>query len=124
MWKNVCDFVTRLSPRGLMVHSTQRAATRGLKYDGQPEDIASIVSYLASKEGHFITGKSLFHCHLGAGLSTFLTMPGQCVSSCFPFHFDRELELSFQMTCQMCRSLSTVGLSCHNMKKLLGMNVG
>ncbi|KAG9309627.1 hypothetical protein JVU11DRAFT_10289 [Chiua virens] len=34
-----------------------RAATRALKYDGQPEDIASIVSYLASKEAHFITGK-------------------------------------------------------------------
>ena len=35
----------------------QRAATRGLKYDGEPEDIASLVSYLASKEAHFITGK-------------------------------------------------------------------
>ncbi|KAG8221476.1 hypothetical protein J3R82DRAFT_1689 [Butyriboletus roseoflavus] len=29
-----------------------------IKCDGQPEDIASIVSYLASKEAHFITGKS------------------------------------------------------------------
>ena len=112
MWKNVCDLVTRLSPRGLMVHSTQRAATRGLKYDGQPEAIASIVSYFASKEAHFITGKSLFHCHLGAGLFTFLIMPGQSVSSGFPFHFDREP----QMTCQMCRSLSMEGLSCHDMK--------
>ncbi|KAF8547025.1 NAD(P)-binding protein [Imleria badia] len=28
-----------------------------IKHDGQPEDIASIVSYLASKEAHFITGK-------------------------------------------------------------------
>jgi len=36
-----------------------RAATRGLKYDGQPEDIASLVSYLASKEAHFITGQSI-----------------------------------------------------------------
>jgi len=36
-----------------------RAATRGLKYEGQPEDIASLVSYLASKEAHFITGKSI-----------------------------------------------------------------
>jgi NAD(P)-dependent dehydrogenase (short-subunit alcohol dehydrogenase family) len=26
-------------------------------YFGQPEDIASIVSYLASKEAHFVTGK-------------------------------------------------------------------
>ncbi|KAF8547026.1 NAD(P)-binding protein, partial [Imleria badia] len=36
-----------------------RAATKGLKYDGQPEDIASLVSYLASKEAHFITGRSV-----------------------------------------------------------------
>ncbi|KAG6371235.1 hypothetical protein JVT61DRAFT_9860 [Boletus reticuloceps] len=36
-----------------------RAATRGLKYDGQPEDIASLVSYLASKEAHFINGQSI-----------------------------------------------------------------
>jgi len=36
-----------------------RAATRGLKYEGQPEDIASLVSYLASKEAHFITGQSI-----------------------------------------------------------------
>jgi hypothetical protein len=31
---------------------------RAVKYDGQPENIASIVSYLASKEAHFITGES------------------------------------------------------------------
>jgi NAD(P)-dependent dehydrogenase (short-subunit alcohol dehydrogenase family) len=30
-------------------------------YIGQPEDVASIVSYLASKEAHFITGKLLVH---------------------------------------------------------------
>jgi len=36
-----------------------RAATKGLKYEGQPEDIASLVSYLASKEAHFITGQSI-----------------------------------------------------------------
>ncbi|KAI9573050.1 hypothetical protein HD554DRAFT_2167333 [Boletus coccyginus] len=32
-------------------------ATRGLKYDGEPEDVASLVSYLALKEAHFITGE-------------------------------------------------------------------
>jgi len=36
-----------------------RAAAKALKYDGQPEDIASIVSYLTSKEAHFITGQSI-----------------------------------------------------------------
>ncbi|KAJ8586298.1 hypothetical protein M405DRAFT_935482 [Rhizopogon salebrosus TDB-379] len=29
---------------------------RPLKQHGQPEDVASVVSYLASKEAHFITG--------------------------------------------------------------------
>ncbi|KAG2121971.1 NAD(P)-binding protein [Suillus clintonianus] len=33
---------------------------RPIKHNGQPEDIASIVSYLASKEAHFITGEYLF----------------------------------------------------------------
>ncbi|KAF8132513.1 hypothetical protein EV363DRAFT_1163803, partial [Boletus edulis] len=36
-----------------------------IKHDGQPEDVASIVSYLASKEAHFITGeymRSFFSC--------------------------------------------------------------
>jgi NAD(P)-dependent dehydrogenase (short-subunit alcohol dehydrogenase family) len=28
-----------------------------IKHVGQPEDIASIVSYLASKDAHFITGR-------------------------------------------------------------------
>ncbi|KAJ8587338.1 acetoin reductase family protein [Rhizopogon salebrosus TDB-379] len=32
---------------------------RPLKQDGQTEDIASIVSYLASKEAHFITGQCI-----------------------------------------------------------------
>ncbi|KAF8444090.1 hypothetical protein L210DRAFT_3533787 [Boletus edulis BED1] len=32
---------------------------RPIKHDGQPEDIASIVSYLASKEAHFITGQCI-----------------------------------------------------------------
>ncbi|KAJ8587340.1 short chain oxidoreductase [Rhizopogon salebrosus TDB-379] len=32
---------------------------RPLKQDGQAEDIASVVSYLASKEAHFITGQSI-----------------------------------------------------------------
>ncbi|KAF8132601.1 hypothetical protein EV363DRAFT_1329079 [Boletus edulis] len=32
---------------------------RPIKHDGQPEDVASIVSYLASKEAHFITGQCI-----------------------------------------------------------------
>ncbi|KAF9238264.1 hypothetical protein BU15DRAFT_75418 [Melanogaster broomeanus] len=32
---------------------------RPIKHIGQPEDIASIVSYLASKEAHFITGQCI-----------------------------------------------------------------
>jgi len=32
---------------------------RPIKHDGQPEDVASLVSYLASKEAHFITGQSI-----------------------------------------------------------------
>jgi len=32
---------------------------RPIRHDGQPEDIASIVSYLASKEAHFITGQCI-----------------------------------------------------------------
>jgi enoyl-[acyl-carrier-protein] reductase (NADH) len=38
----------------------QRIQNRPLKQDGQAEDIASIVSYLASKEAHFITGEFNF----------------------------------------------------------------
>ncbi|KAG1732886.1 NAD(P)-binding protein [Suillus paluster] len=45
----------------------QLMGNRPIKHNGQPEDIASIVSYLASKEAHFITG--------------------QCVSAqCYPPH--------------------------------------
>jgi len=30
-------------------------------YNGKPDDVASLVSYLASKEAHFITGMSPLH---------------------------------------------------------------
>jgi enoyl-[acyl-carrier-protein] reductase (NADH) len=53
----VFAFVFVVSP------STQRLQliqNRPLKQDGQAEDIASIVSYLASKEAHFITGEFNF----------------------------------------------------------------
>jgi len=39
----------------VMNHLTRRP----IRHDGQPEDIASIVSYLASNEGHFITGQCI-----------------------------------------------------------------
>jgi NAD(P)-dependent dehydrogenase (short-subunit alcohol dehydrogenase family) len=45
-----------------LAHATQLIGNRPIKHNGQPEDIASIVSYLASKEAHFITGEPLF-CH-------------------------------------------------------------
>jgi len=32
---------------------------QSIKHNGQPEDIASLVSYLASKEAHFITGQCI-----------------------------------------------------------------
>ncbi|OAX42771.1 NAD(P)-binding protein [Rhizopogon vinicolor AM-OR11-026] len=35
----------------------ERTEASAVGYTGQPEDVASIVSYLASKEAHFITGK-------------------------------------------------------------------
>ncbi|KAG0703995.1 NAD(P)-binding protein [Suillus ampliporus] len=38
----------------------QLMGNRPIKHNGQPEDIASIVSYLASKEAHFITGELSF----------------------------------------------------------------
>jgi len=38
-----------------LAHSSRRP----IKHDGQPEDIASIVSYLASMEAHFITGQCI-----------------------------------------------------------------
>ncbi|KAG1745702.1 NAD(P)-binding protein [Suillus lakei] len=37
----------------------QLMGNRPIKHNGQPEDIASIVSYLASKEAHFITGQCI-----------------------------------------------------------------
>ncbi|KAG6371236.1 hypothetical protein JVT61DRAFT_9861 [Boletus reticuloceps] len=36
-----------------------RLSTRAIEAESQPEEIASIVSYLASKEAHFITGKTM-----------------------------------------------------------------
>ncbi|KAG2131565.1 hypothetical protein BD769DRAFT_1723317 [Suillus cothurnatus] len=38
---------------------TQLIGNRPIKHNGQPEDIASIVSYLASNEAHFITGQCI-----------------------------------------------------------------
>lgn len=41
-------------------------AQTALGYIGKPEDIASLVSYIASKEAHFITGQSVSsrrHCN-------------------------------------------------------------
>lgn len=35
-----------------------------IKHVGQPEDVASIVSYLASKDAHFITGQFMSSLHL------------------------------------------------------------
>jgi len=43
----------------IQTYNGQLVGNRPLKQDGQPEDIASIVSYLASKEAHFITGQSI-----------------------------------------------------------------
>ncbi|KAJ8593323.1 short chain oxidoreductase [Rhizopogon salebrosus TDB-379] len=43
----------------IQTYITQLVENRPLKHEGQPEDIASIVSYLASKEAHFITGQSI-----------------------------------------------------------------
>jgi len=37
----------------------QLVALASVGYIGQPEDVASVVSYLASKEAHFITGQSI-----------------------------------------------------------------
>jgi NAD(P)-dependent dehydrogenase (short-subunit alcohol dehydrogenase family) len=43
-----------------MLKSTMsRFSMTAIKSEGQPEDIASIVSYLASKEAHFITGQCI-----------------------------------------------------------------
>ncbi|KAG2117041.1 uncharacterized protein F5147DRAFT_768427 [Suillus discolor] len=44
--------------QGLDPGSIQRVQTT-VGYEGTPEDIASIVSYLVSKEAHFITGQSV-----------------------------------------------------------------
>jgi len=42
-----------------LAHAAQLIGNRPIKHNGQPEDIASIVSYLASNEAHFITGELL-----------------------------------------------------------------
>ncbi|KAG1789033.1 uncharacterized protein HD556DRAFT_1447305 [Suillus plorans] len=44
--------------QGLDPGSIQRVQTT-VGYEGTPEDVASIVSYLVSKEAHFITGQSV-----------------------------------------------------------------
>ena len=54
-----------------------------VKADGQPEDVASLVSYLASKEAHFITGMYIVRCNECSILT--LSRAGQCVSLTFPF---------------------------------------
>lgn len=41
------------------VPMAQIAAATPAGYMGKPEDVASLVSYLASKEAHFITGQSV-----------------------------------------------------------------
>ncbi|KAI9573057.1 hypothetical protein HD554DRAFT_1135976 [Boletus coccyginus] len=38
---------------------TSQITRRPIQHNGQPSDIASLVSYLASKEAHFITGKQI-----------------------------------------------------------------
>jgi hypothetical protein len=48
-----------------------------IKHIGQPEDIASIVSYLASKEAHFISGQ--FMPSLRLSLVHVAMSLGQCV---------------------------------------------
>jgi hypothetical protein len=35
---------------------------RPVQVVGQPEDVASLVSYLASKEAHFVTGEYIIRC--------------------------------------------------------------
>ncbi|KAI9573054.1 hypothetical protein HD554DRAFT_1135302 [Boletus coccyginus] len=41
----------------LVKWTTGQITRRPIQHDGQPSDVASLVSYLASKEAHFITGK-------------------------------------------------------------------
>jgi len=53
----------------LRLNNVQLVGNRPVKHDGQPEDIASIVSYLASKEAHFITGERLCCGTLGVAES-------------------------------------------------------
>lgn len=38
----------------------QEAQRLPVGYIGKPEDVAALVSYLASKESHYVTGKSFF----------------------------------------------------------------
>ncbi|KAG1720125.1 NAD(P)-binding protein [Suillus occidentalis] len=45
----------------LITFENSLIGNRPIKHNGQPEDIASIVSYLASKEAHFITVHSAGH---------------------------------------------------------------
>jgi len=42
---------------GDMTNLWQAIDASAVGYIGQPEDVASTVSYLASKEAHFVTGK-------------------------------------------------------------------
>jgi len=43
----------------MMNAAISRFSMRGIEAESQPEEIASIVSYLASKEAHFITGQCI-----------------------------------------------------------------
>jgi NAD(P)-dependent dehydrogenase (short-subunit alcohol dehydrogenase family) len=56
---------------------------RPVQVVGQPEDVAGLVSYLASKEAHFVTGRYIVRCSGRCFLT--LPRPGQCVSSTIPF---------------------------------------
>ncbi|KIJ62354.1 hypothetical protein HYDPIDRAFT_158235 [Hydnomerulius pinastri MD-312] len=58
---------TTRAERALNPHANRDRPARvppAVGYDGKSEDVASIVSYLASKEAHFITGSSLSYVWL------------------------------------------------------------